>query len=104
MKVMYRDAEIYQTETDWRKICFLEIVKEPEMKVNHYITFYMYNPILHISLKHVCKIDRYIFIVIQNTHHRCTHERNFVAKPSVSIIAPNLCPALLKYLKYHIHL
>lgn len=56
--------------SEWRNIsdnswiCLHEITEGTEKKVNHYITFYMYNPILQLSLR----------------------------KPSVSIIVPNLCP------------
>lgn len=50
LKVIYRGGETYLTAADWRRICLLEITEGTEKKVNHYITFYMYNPILQISL------------------------------------------------------
>lgn len=58
LKVIYQGGEIYLTAADWRRICLLEITKGTEMKVNHYITFYMYNPILQIVLSIAIKALR----------------------------------------------
>lgn len=63
LKVIYWGGEIYLTAAEWRRICLLEITEGTEMKVNHYITFYMYNPILQISLSMSVKVLR---------QHNCT--------------------------------
>lgn len=43
---------------DTRRICLPEITEGTQMKVNHYITFYMSNPILLISLSIAVKALR----------------------------------------------
>lgn len=63
LKVIYQGGEIYLTTADRRKNCLLEITEGTEMKVNHYITFYMYNPTLQISLSTSVKALR---------QHNCT--------------------------------
>lgn len=50
LKVIFLGGEIYLTAADWRRIGLLEITEGTAMKVNHYITFHMYNPILQLSL------------------------------------------------------
>lgn len=48
VKVIYESEEPHLTAADWMRIWLMEVTGGTEMKVNHYITFYMYNPTLHI--------------------------------------------------------
>lgn len=45
----FMSEEPYLTAADWMRIWLMEVTGGTEMKVNHCITFYMYNPTLHIS-------------------------------------------------------
>lgn len=58
LKVIYQVGGTNFTAADWRRICLLEITEGTDKKVNHYISFYMYNPILQISLSIAVKALR----------------------------------------------